>query len=281
VQAWPRPTGATASLRRATDGVVATISARPGWAILAVATLALTSVAAGDGTLPGDVAVTRAVQDFSFPGWAVLTKVVNTAGGTTGILLVTLAGAYLLARRGQGAAALVLLGAFALRCGNALIKMPVESPRPTPSLVRVAETSDGYGFPSAHVMGVVLLYGALLLLAPELIRCRVRRGLLRAAALLMLLTIGYGRIAAGAHWPSDVLGAYLLGVLGLAGLLALYRACRTGRLPDPTPGTARVVVLINGAASLLARVLLPAPARRPAAQVVPARVAEQGVRKRR
>jgi undecaprenyl-diphosphatase len=272
VQAWPRPTGATASLRRVTDGVIATISARPGWVFLAVATLALTAVAAGEGTLPGDVPVTRAVQDASLPGAEILAKIVNSVGGTTGILLVTLVGAYLLARRGQGAAALVLIGAFALRCANALLKGPIESPRPTSDLVHVAETSDGFGFPSAHVMGVVILYGALLVLAPELIRSRAWRLLVQAAALLMLLTIGYGRISVGAHWPSDVLGAYLYGVLGLAGLLALYRA---GRLPDPEPLVRRAVARVQGLGIALVRAVFPAPVQRLVPQIVPVRRGER------
>jgi undecaprenyl-diphosphatase len=239
---------------------------------LVAVTLALSAVASGDGVLPGDVAVTRAIQGMSLPGGELLAAAVNAIGGTLGTCLVAVTVAYLCARAGHGAAAVVVLGALALRFGNALIKLPLDSPRPSPNLVYVAGDPEGLGFPSAHVMGVVLLYGALLLLAPELIRCRLRRGLVQGAALLMLLTIGYGRIAAGAHWPSDVLGAYLYGVLGLAALLALYRGCRDGRLPDPAPAARRAAARIDGIGAGLVRFLLLAPApRRPLAQVVSAR----------
>lgn len=43
---------------------------------------------------------------------------------------------------------------------------------------------------------------------------------------LPILTIGLARVHAGAHWPSDVLGGYLLGLLWLALTIHLYRWAR-------------------------------------------------------
>jgi undecaprenyl-diphosphatase len=244
-------------------------------------TLGLTGAAAGNSVLPGDVAVQRSIQAVSVPGAQPLADAVNWIGGTLGILLVGVAIAWWCARRGQTAAVVVVLGALALRVGNGLIKSPVASPRPSDDLVRVAEEANGYGFPSAHVMGVVLLYGAILLLAPDMVRCRTRRCLVQAAALVMLLTIGYGRIHAGAHWPSDVLGAYLYGILGLAGLLALYRAIQSGRLPDPEMLIRAAVARVAGLAGAAVRFVLPMPAGRSSAQAVPVPVSRAGAERRR
>jgi undecaprenyl-diphosphatase len=246
---------------------------------LVAAALALSFAAAGDGVLPGDVAVARAIQGTALPGGDLLAAAVNAIGGTLGTCLVGLTIASFCARRGQGAAALVILGALVLRIGNALIKLPLDSPRPSADLVYVANEPEGLGFPSAHVMGVVLLYGAVLLLAPELIRCRVRRGLVQGIATLMLLTIGYGRIAAGAHWPSDVLGAYLYGVLGLGALLAVYRGCREGRLPDPGPAARRAVARLNGAGTALFGMLSPMRSHRPVAQPVSQLISRRSTRR--
>jgi undecaprenyl-diphosphatase len=259
-------------------GVVAWLDAcrvAPGWTLLALATLGLSLAAAGDGVLPGDVAVSRAIQAIDWRGATILASAVNAIGGTLGSCLVAATLAYVCARRGQATFALVVLGALALRFGNALIKFSVDSPRPDSGLVQVTEQANGLGFPSAHVMGVVLLYGALLVLVPELIGNRPCRLAIQATAGLMLLAIGFGRIHAGAHWPSDVLGAYLYGVLGLAGLLALHRAVNSGRLPDPEPALRAALRRPAEIASAIARFLWPSPVRRPSAQPVSIRVGQR------
>lgn len=264
--AWLRPTGAGNRLRRAAFDGARTGRVHLGWAVMVAATLALTLVAAGDGILPGDVAVTRTIQTMSLPGLDQVVAAVNAIGGTLGSCLVATTLVWWCLRRGHGAAALVVLGALALRFGNALIKLPVGSPRPGDEVVRVVEDANGYGFPSAHVMGVVVLYGAVLVLAPELIRCRARRCIVQVAALLMLLTIGLGRIHVGAHWPSDVVGAYLYGILGLAGLLALYRAVRRGQPAGPN-------TIVHWMKSRTGGLTPPiSQARRTAAQTVPVRI---------
>ena len=42
--------------------------------------------------------------------------------------------------------------------------------------------------------------------------------------LWVLLTVGFGRLWYGAHWPTDVLGGYALGAMLLLPLFWAYRA---------------------------------------------------------
>jgi membrane-associated phospholipid phosphatase len=53
----------------------------------------------------------------------------------------------------------------------------------------------------------------------------VRWGL-SALLALPILAIGFARIEDGAHWPSDVLGGYMLGWLWLAVTIQIYRWAR-------------------------------------------------------
>jgi undecaprenyl-diphosphatase len=56
----------------------------------------------------------------------------------------------------------------------------------------------------------------------------------------MILIVGPGRIYTGAHWPTDVLGAYLYGVLFLIPMVVAYQALKTMgplSLPAPRPAT--------------------------------------------
>lgn len=193
-----------------------------GVALLA-ATVLLTALAAGDGVLPGDVAIATEVQEGNLPAAAALADAAFFLGGTPLVTAVALGLTVGLLRARRGAEAWFLLAIVVTRAGNWLLKAIVDSPRPPPSLVRVSEDASGLGFPSSHVLSAVLVYGSVIALAPYLVRPRAARIGLSVAAAVAIPVTGFGRIYTGAHWPSDVLGGYLWGALLLGGLLWGYR----------------------------------------------------------
>lgn len=79
-------------------------------------------------------------------------------------------------------------------------------------------------FPSGHAMSVALAGGvALWLLRTYGVRGTWRRA---AAALITVsvLGVGFTRVFLGVHWPSDVLGGWLLGGALVSGAMAAYTA---------------------------------------------------------
>jgi membrane-associated phospholipid phosphatase len=95
--------------------------------------------------------------------------------------------------------------------------------RTRPHLAELTRTSQNFeerSFPSGHVMGAVLLYG-LLFVAARRITIRPVRLLAQGLSLAIIVAVGPARIWEGAHWPSDVIGAYALGGLLLLGLVAV------------------------------------------------------------
>jgi undecaprenyl-diphosphatase len=106
---------------------------------------------------------------------------------------------------------------------SALMKIIVARPRPTESLVRIVEKAQSKSFPSGHVIHYVAFFGFLLLLMyhlktiPKAVRIVV--GFLCS---LMILTVPLSRIYLGAHWFSDVLGGFFLGMICLLILSYLY-----------------------------------------------------------
>ena len=115
-----------------------------------------------------------------------------------------------------------LLMAWGAFSGGAyqLIQMVAQRPRPEAALVHVIRHTNGWSFPSGHVVFFVwfLTYLLLILVRPFLPRAVLIAGWVIAGVVLLIVVVG--RVYTGEHWPSDVIAGLLLGagwtLLGLA-----------------------------------------------------------------
>ena len=98
----------------------------------------------------------------------------------------------------------------------------VDRPRPSPELVHVTMELPPGSFPSGHVLNLTAIFGFLIYLTIVLVADVRLRWLLVSLLAVPILTIGVARIYDGAHWPSDVLGGYLIGGIWLALTIYLY-----------------------------------------------------------
>lgn len=126
-----------------------------------------------------------------------------------------------------------VLGAAAL---DGLVKALVARPRPDHA-VHVLQHVGGYSFPSGHVMSYTAFFGFLAYAAWVRLRPTPVRALVIAVCLALIILVGPSRVYLGAHWASDVIGAYLLAAIWLSVILRLYVAW-LDRL-SARPGTAR------------------------------------------
>lgn len=99
----------------------------------------------------------------------------------------------------------------------------VDRPRPSPEMVRVAMELPTGGFPSGHVLNLTAIFGFLIYLTIVLVSDVRWRSLLVALLAVPILTVGVARVYDGAHWPSDVLGGYLIGGIWLGLTIQIYR----------------------------------------------------------
>jgi hypothetical protein len=199
---------------------------RSGWfgaaILLGVSGLLLGAVQAWvAGPLPGDVALTRALQsafgaDAAWAAWL-------TGAAKAPLLWATLLLAAGLAWwLGRGRALLVPPLALALVHALDLgLRAILFVPRPSPEVVAVAAASASSGLPSTFALTFGALFGGLL----AGLAGRSRAGLALAALALVAMLVGAAaRVVPGGHWPSQVLASL---ALGAAVALALHGALAT------------------------------------------------------
>ena len=129
----------------------------------------------------------------------------------------------LLVRRRWRLAAFVVVTIAGSSLVNSAVKATVNRDRPAVDQPFVHE--PGASFPSGHSQAAMVGYGVLLLLLlPAL-----SRGWRRAAvvlAVLMVVGIGFSRVALAAHFVSDVLAGFALGAVWLGLMTAIFRPWR-------------------------------------------------------
>ena len=106
---------------------------------------------------------------------------------------------------------------------NRFLKQLIGRPRPSNLLLHIDGRYRLESFPSGHVMFFVEFFGFAFVLCYVL----MKRGASRTAMMSLLgsfiVLIGVSRVWLGAHWPSDVAGAYLAGGIWLFITIEFYR----------------------------------------------------------
>lgn len=165
-----------------------------------------------------DLEASRAIQGLSLPGmWRLMRALSAIGDGWIPFALAPVAGVviYLLGRRHEALG--LLLSAGGGEISEQLAKLIVGRPRPSPDLISVFRALGSKSFPSGHATFFTAFFGFLGFLAFSL-PGRISSARIAAAAAcgLMIALVGVSRVYLGEHWPSDVLGGYLLGSAWLA-----------------------------------------------------------------
>ena len=166
----------------------------------------------------GDVAVERWVQSWvpQDLNWAVGVSRTAEFPWVLLILVLILAFSWIVA---GWRAALISIFSFVgtLAMGNWLGPV-IARPRPSSELVRVFRSLSGFSFPSLFGLRYAATFGFLAILAFWK-ETGVLRIVLFILCSLLLITGWVARITLGAHWPSDIVISYYLGLLWAAFLI--------------------------------------------------------------
>lgn len=186
---------------------------------LLLAFIALAASVMHGNTQAFDARILRLVRDPSNParvrGPARLESAlldITALGSTTVLMLIVLVVSGFLLLQAQRRAALVILATgVSAEVLNTALKHLFMRPRPhvVPYLRAVASTS----FPSGHAMESAIVYltlGAMLMRTTER---RLTKTYCLAVPVIITLLVGISRVCLGVHYPTDVIGGWLFGLM--------------------------------------------------------------------
>ncbi len=199
------------------------------WSALVLILLAsiLGILSAGDNVHELDVRISTRVQTWHGSVAEHLQNLGATLGSTiAAILLFTACLIVTLVLKWREESKLVALVAVS-RLAAIVLKGIFESPRPTEDLVSIQGPYENTGYPSGHSMTMAMVATTVAVIVWHRCTSPIWRSAAIAIGTLLTVMVGWSRIWAGAHWPTDVLGGWMYGV-GFV-LLASWIVYRPGR----------------------------------------------------
>lgn len=170
-----------------------------------------------------DLPVLRLIQSVTFPPLVILLSWASWAGffpQALFLILIILSILWQLGLRWETVSLALTTAASSLLVE--IFKIIVGRLRPA-NIAHVAQIIRSPSFPSGHVVSYTVILGFLLFLSQSLLKKTHLRLFFAIVFTLPILIVGPSRIYLGEHWPSDVLGAYLLGSGWLFLSILFYR----------------------------------------------------------
>jgi len=131
------------------------------------------------------------------------------------LIIVVLLSLFFMLKKYKKEALLMISTLFSGILGLAL-KILINRPRPSKEFVILLEDTHYQSFPSGHVLFYTVFFGSLILiiLTNDVLQNRIKI-VLASICLLMIFMGAVSRVYLGAHWFTDVLGGFILGIMFL------------------------------------------------------------------
>lgn len=156
-----------------------------------------------------DLQLIRNIQGLEHPTFTFIMKFFSYIGDTVRVIVISIIIVLILYKVFHQRIEIILfiiilVGSVIL---NVLLKYFFQRERP--NFYRMI-IQDGYSFPSGHAMAALSLYGIITFLLWRHIPKESGRIILICTSTLFITLIGISRIYLGVHYPSDIVGAYLI-----------------------------------------------------------------------
>lgn len=107
---------------------------------------------------------------------------------------------------------------------NQWLKLTVGRERP---LIDASIYAEGHSFPSGHAMVGIMFYGFLTYFVFTKLKNSKHKLILVITMSVIIFSIGLSRLILNAHYPSDVIGGFAAGFIGLVIMILLHKGGRT------------------------------------------------------
>ena len=170
-----------------------------------------------------DLADACAAHASEHPALRLLMVVATHSGGRNASALIALGGALWMWRHHRRRFAFAwLIIAIIYGIMTYGLKEIVGLPRPAEEMRDSEIHVDNKSYPSGHAMGAIVGYGMLGFVLLQRIKNWPRRLAIGAALAAWILLIGISRVYLRAHWGSDVVGGWFIGLAYMNLCLAIY-----------------------------------------------------------
>lgn len=146
-----------------------------------------------------------------------IVKVITHVGGAKIVLVLTVLAIILI--KGLKNKLFLLTGVVGTAGLNVVLKHIVQRERPN---INRLIPEKGYSFPSGHSMMSMAFYGMLIFLIFKYVKNTALKWTLIVILTILLSTIGITRIYLGVHYPSDVIGGFVVSLTYLFILTEIY-----------------------------------------------------------
>ena len=146
-----------------------------------------------------------------------IVKVITHIGGAKIVFVLTVLAIILI--KGLKNKLFLLTGVVGTAGLNVVLKHIIQRERP--NINRLIH-EKGYSFPSGHSMMSMAFYGMLIFLIFKYVKNTALKWTLIVILTILLSTIGITRIYLGVHYPSDVIGGFLVSLTYLFILTEIY-----------------------------------------------------------
>jgi hypothetical protein len=146
-----------------------------------------------------------------------IVKIITHIGGAKIVLVLTVVAIILI--KGLKNKLFLLTGIVGTAGLNVVLKHIIQRERPN---INRLIPEKGYSFPSGHSMMSMAFYGMLIFLIFKYVKNTALKWTLIVILTILLSTIGITRIYLGVHYPSDVIGGFLVSLTYLFILTEIY-----------------------------------------------------------
>lgn len=163
-----------------------------------------------------DIEISEDVQEIQTPLLSKIMIGISWLGRTYVAIVVVLSTSLVALLAGYKREAVLILSTLLAGLLGLVFKILINRPRPTEDLVVLLEETKYQSFPSGHVLFYTAFFGAFILIILQSVKVTYKIKLLMIfLCISMIFLCAFSRIYLGAHWFTDVLGGFILGIFSV------------------------------------------------------------------